>query len=127
MMDLLRAETTSESQAAIAIGRPEEVKTSVEKFVKAVKRKNSYGKLPLGSTTDGKPLDGLGGGFYDHGPDELGLPQVERDVARIQSILYRKQYRLHRLQEQMKFHLVSVAPSESNRSNMVLTIRFFSR
>lgn len=96
---------------------------SAEKFVKAVERKNAFGKLPSGSTIDSKSIEGLGGGFYDHGPDKMELPKAENGVSSMQNnILYQKQ---DKFSEQMGSHLVTVAPSEANHANMVLTIRFF--
>jgi len=118
------AETTGNSQAVIATGNPEELKSSVEKFAKAVVRKNAQGKLPAGSKINGVEINrSYVGGFYDHGPDQMRLSPLENNVSQLHStIIYSNQDKLPDL---INSHVVSVTPSETDHGNSILTIYFF--
>lgn len=123
LQSLRPAETTSGSQVTIATGGPKEIKSSAEKFAKAVVRKNAQGKLPAGSKINGVEINrSYVGGFYDHGPDQMRPSPLENSVSQLHSSIYQNQDKLPDL---MKSHVVSVTPSEADRGNMVLTIYFF--
>lgn len=96
-----------------------------EKFAKAVVRKNVNGFLPEGSKINGVKIHGIdAGGFYDHGPDKLYPPRGEKNVARLHNhSIYPHRVKLPDL---VQSHIVSVAQSDTDRGNMVLTIHFFN-
>lgn len=123
LQSLRPAETTGSSQTVIATGSPKEIKSSAEKFSKAVVRKNAQGKLPAGSKINGVEINrSYVGGFYDHGPDQMRLSLLDSNVSQLHSALYSNQDKLPDL---MNSHVVSVTPSETDRGNSVLTIYFF--
>lgn len=123
LQSLRPTETTGSSQAAIATGSPKEIKSSAEKFAKAVVRKNAQGKLPAGSKINGVEIKrSYVGGFYDHGPDQIRISPLDSNVYRLHSTLYKNQDKLPDL---INSHIVSVTPSETDGGNSVLTIYFF--
>lgn len=124
LQSLRPAETTSGSQTTIATGGPKEIKSSAERFAKAVIRKNAHGKLPVGSKINGVEIDRFKeGGFYDHGPDKKMQPSpLGEKVSQLNSTIYKNQRELPDL---VNTHIVSVTPSEQDKGNMILTIHFF--
>ena len=123
LQSLRPAETTGSSQATISTGGPKEIKSSAEKFAKAVVRKNAQGKLPAGSKINGVEINrSYVGGFYDHGPDQMRLSPLENNVSQLHSTIYSNQDKLPDL---MNSHVVSVTPSETDHGNSILTIYFF--
>lgn len=123
-LQLLRsAETTGTSQTTLVTEGRTDVKSSAEKFARAVVRKNVQGKLPAGSKINGVEINRQeAGGFYDHGPDKMRLSSPKYSIEELSSGVYQRQDQFPDL---VGAHVVSVTPSEIDRVNMVLTIYFF--
>ena len=126
----LESTTTTVVPPVVSQPKPEEAETtiilpeiepSVEEFVKAIVKKNAYGKLPSGSQIDGKDIHFRGTDFRDHGPDSnIERPQSEMDVLGLTDKIYKNQ-----IPDLLSSHVVSVVPSENNPGNMLLFIHFF--
>lgn len=123
-LQLLRpAETTGTSQTTLATEGRTDVKSSAERFARAVVRKNVQGKLPEGSTINGVKINSRNvGGFYDHGPDQMRLSPDDHRINQLYSGIYHEQDQFPDL---VGAHVVSVTPSEADHENTVLTIHFF--
>ncbi len=104
-----------------AVGAQDEGKPSAERFAKAVIRKNAHGKLAAGTKVIGIPITDPTG-FYDHGPDKIQRADSDKNVAYLHNLVYEKQKQFPDL---IGSHIVSVAPSTTDESSRILTLRFF--
>ena len=123
MADVIKIanETPTEPGKVIAAEQTPMPEATVEEFLKAIVKKNAYGKLPSGSQIDGKEIRFRGTDFHDHGPDSnIERLQSEMNVLGLIDEIYKNQ-----IPDLLSSHIVSVVPSEDNPGNMLLFIDFF--
>jgi hypothetical protein len=111
------------AQVNVATGSQQEITSSAEKFVKAVVKRNVFGKLPNGLKTSGVNVVSSGR-FYDHGPDKVQLSPLAGNF--FYEILNHAIYsNSKKFSDLINTHIVTVAPSLTDSKNMVLTVHFF--